>query len=262
MTSLSHFLSSLIAQFLALALAFSVITLLEFVAPKNQQPPISRMNGLVFWSIFVIFGSLIPPTIRAAWHQLDIRPLVTVPLTLSQVPALAPYLCPFLAAFVGDFAFYWFHRAQHQWLWKYHAVHHSIENLNAVNSYHHVTEEVFRLMITILPLSLVDFEFGPAALIVSFPIYLQIFYIHSSTRLHLGPLGLVLVDNRFHRLHHSLEQAHFDRNFGAFTTFWDWLFGTLTIPKAKDWPATGLAETPEPKSVRDWLMIPRRLAAR
>ena len=51
-------------------------------------------------------------------------------------------------------------------------------------------------------------------------------YLHSPIRLHLGVLGRYIVDNRVHRIHHSLEPAHFDKNFGMFTTLWDRLFGT------------------------------------
>jgi sterol desaturase/sphingolipid hydroxylase (fatty acid hydroxylase superfamily) len=53
---------------------------------------------------------------------------------------------PLLAAFVSDLFYYWFHRAQHALglLWRFHAVHHSIEELNCFNEWHHVSEAATR----------------------------------------------------------------------------------------------------------------------
>jgi hypothetical protein len=33
-----------------------------------------------------------------------------------------------------------------------------------------------------------------------------------------------------HQLHHSVNPAHFDKNFGFALAIWDWAFGTLAIP--------------------------------
>ena len=77
----------------------------------------------------------------------------------------------------------------------------------------------------------------------------------------LGPLRAWFVDNRYHRIHHSLEERHFDRNFGAFTTLWDRLFGTHYAPEPGEWPDVGLAEVGEPGGVREWLDQPLRYPA-
>jgi len=84
----------------------------------------------------------------------------------------------------------------------------------------------------------------------------QGFYIHSPTRINFGPLGRYLVDNRFHRIHHSMEAGHFDKNFGVFTTLWDSLFGTAYFPAPGEWPQTGVADFPEPTTLRDFLLSP------
>jgi sterol desaturase/sphingolipid hydroxylase (fatty acid hydroxylase superfamily) len=91
---------------------------------------------------------------------------------------------------------------------------------------------------------------------------LQASFIHSSSRIDLGPLRLFLCDNRFHRIHHSVEERHFDKNFGAFTTLWDRLFGTAWFPEKDEWPETGLAEIDQPRSLRRWFDLPARLRRR
>ena len=65
-------------------------------------------------------------------------------------------------------------------------------------------------------------------------------------------------DNQFHRIHHSLEERHFNRNFGTITPLWDVLFGTACFPKAGEWPKVGLADVPEPKTLREYLLMPFR----
>ena len=136
-----------------------------------------------------------------------------------------------VAAIVNDFFFYWAHRFQHRFLWRYHAVHHSIREMNAVNSYHHASEAIVSLLLYTVPTSLIVADLGPGLPFVSLAIWLHIVWIHSPTRANFGPLRALFVDNRFHRIHHSLEERHFDKNFGAFTTLWDRLFGTACFPE-------------------------------
>jgi sterol desaturase/sphingolipid hydroxylase (fatty acid hydroxylase superfamily) len=70
------------------------------------------------------------------------------------------------------------------------------------------------------------------------------------------------MDNRFHRLHHSVEERHFDKNFGLTTPLWDLLFGTLCVPAKDEWPETGLADQPEVGGLADFLWRPFTRAAR
>jgi len=80
-------------------------------------------------------------------------------------------------------------------------------------------------------------------------------YIHSPTGLHFGPLRKVVVDNRFHRIHHSLEERHFGKNFGICLSIWDHMFGTAYDPR-DEWPAVGVAGVPAPQTVADFLKLP------
>ena len=70
------------------------------------------------------------------------------------IPSLAPHGLPrplsvvigaLAAALVGDFFYYWCHRAQHRFFWRFHAVHHAVREMSGVAAYHHVTEEAFKL---------------------------------------------------------------------------------------------------------------------
>jgi sterol desaturase/sphingolipid hydroxylase (fatty acid hydroxylase superfamily) len=73
-------------------------------------------------------------------------------------------------------------------------------------------------------------------------------------------LRRLIADNRFHRIHHSVDPHHFDKNFGAGTTIWDQLFGTAHFPAADEWPDTGIADHPETRRLSDYLWGPFRTA--
>jgi sterol desaturase/sphingolipid hydroxylase (fatty acid hydroxylase superfamily) len=64
---------------------------------------------------------------------------------------------------------------------------------------------------------------------------------HANIRSNFGPLKHVLVTPQSHRIHHSIEPRHQDRNFSVILTVWDRLFGTL-YPSYDEYPQTGVAD--------------------
>ena len=118
---------------------------------------------------------------------------------------------------------------------------------------------MFALFVS-LPLSMLSPAFGPRPILVGLILSWQPIYLHSATRLQLGRvMRTLVVDSRYHRIHHSLEPKHFDRNFGAATPLWDWLFGTAYFPNDDEWPDVGLAGLDEPTNIREWSALPWRL---
>lgn len=172
---------------------------------------------------------------------------------LSLGPVMPFAIGAITAAIVGDFFYYWYHRAQHSipLLWRYHSVHHSVEELGAGTGYHHLLEAPMLALCVSIPVALLVSRSASAEVV--FVLSIHGYYIHSTTRLNFGPFAWLIADNRTHRIHHSLEVQHFDKNFGAFTLIWDRLFGTAHFPKLEEWPAVGLSGQPEPKNVRDYV---------
>ena len=244
------------------AFSLSLLTAIELLLPREAQSLRQRLTGLAIWACYVPLSIVIFKLFGSLWAAIGIRPLVRLPLSFDWAGIAAIVLAPLAAALIYDFFFYWFHRAQHAFAWRFHAVHHSIRELNTVNAYHHVTEPVFQAVFLLLPVSLILADTGPAVPAMLILLHLQGGFIHSSSRIDLGPLRLFLCDNRFHRIHHSVEERHFDKNFGAFTTLWDRLFGTAWFPERDEWPDTGLAEIDQPRSLRHWIDLPARLRRR
>jgi sterol desaturase/sphingolipid hydroxylase (fatty acid hydroxylase superfamily) len=98
---------------------------------------------------------------------------------------------------------------------------------------------------------------GPGTpFVVGFIVMLLSYYIHSPIDVHFGPFRKVLVDNRFHRIHHSIEPRHFDKNFGICFSIWDRWFGTAYDPAPDEWPSVGLSDVPAPRGVVEFLTLP------
>jgi sterol desaturase/sphingolipid hydroxylase (fatty acid hydroxylase superfamily) len=215
----------------------------------------TRLKSLAFWLVYIPCIMVTTQLFMSVWAPLGLRPLL---------PSLAPPGLPtpvgaivggVAAAFIGDFFYYWCHRAQHRWLWRFHAVHHSVREMSGVTAYHHFSEGLIKLVLYSVPLSLLTTD--PFAIpVLGWLVALQGYYVHSQTRLTFGPLGRYVVDNHFHRIHHSMEPRHFDKNFGVITTLWDSLFGTAYFPAKDEWPDTGLADFPEPAGVGEYLLAP------
>ena len=235
------------------------LTLLEFRFPRDGAT--SRLSWrthgkpLVFWGIYNLISILILDALKPLIALLHPQPLL---------PALGGRFLPrpvalvvdvVLAAMIGDLIYYWYHRFQHRFLWRFHAMHHSLREMNGFSNYHHFSEALMRTLLCGVPTLLLVNDMY-AVPIVGTLIAFQGYYLHSSTRLHLGSLGRFVVDNRFHRIHHSLQKEHFDKNFAIVTTLWDRLFRTAWFPKPEEWPETGVADYPEPASVRDYLYAP------
>jgi sterol desaturase/sphingolipid hydroxylase (fatty acid hydroxylase superfamily) len=253
--------AAFVARLILWSVFFALLTPIAWIFPQGaRQPLVKRLLGLVFWGLWIGANSGLALIIRPFW------PLIGHPMVRLDLQRLTAWAGPaagavsiLLSAAFADLVFYWFHRAQHAWpwLWRFHATHHSVRDMSAVNSYHHASEVVIRFVMTALPLSWLSLQAADIPLLVG-AFELQVVAIHSPAKFHLGPLRRVLADNRFHRIHHSLEERHFDKNFAANFSLWDVLFGTAYFPAADEWPDTGLAETPEPTSIKDWLLMPVR----
>jgi sterol desaturase/sphingolipid hydroxylase (fatty acid hydroxylase superfamily) len=240
---------------------------LELVFGHNTYSMKSRLRGAFFWVIYIVITVAALSVFNALWAKLGVTPLFNVSLagfsaSASQAVKVIGWIVgPVIAVLVGDFFYYWFHRAQHtfRFLWIFHSEHHAIREMSAWNSVHHISEEILRAPFIVIPMSLlihVDPGFAPAIVWILLGIHGQ--YVHSHARLHFGPLRYAIADNRFHRIHHSVEREHFNKNFGSFSSVWDSLFGTAHFPKKDEWPQTGIDEHDEAKTVSEYLFRPFR----
>jgi sterol desaturase/sphingolipid hydroxylase (fatty acid hydroxylase superfamily) len=246
----------------AMLLSYGCVRIAEIALPRTPFPGSSQLRSLRFWPYYIASSAFCAIVGSAIYTGFDLHPLITFGgetfYRATGLGVLNYIIWPVINLLIIDFFHYWKHRAQHRFFWKFHAVHHSIENLSAVNSYHHWSDPVFSLALATIPMAVIIGVDAPTFVVLTALIGAQGAFIHSNTKIHLGPAVRVLSDNRFHRIHHSVETRHFDRNFGERSTVWDQLFGTAYFPQKGEWPRTGIAEEPEPLSTDDYFWRPFR----
>jgi sterol desaturase/sphingolipid hydroxylase (fatty acid hydroxylase superfamily) len=203
MDFIRNYLGALVSGSITLAWTCAIFVSLETPFPRSKVTVGSRLKAIVFWTVYGFFVSLIGYGLAALWSPFNVKPVVTQ-LAPPGLPApLGLAIAAIAAAFIGDFFYYWCHRAQHRFFWRYHAVHHSVREMSGLTAYHHVSEQVFEFFLYSIPMTLFinsPYDTPVLALLLQF----QGNYLHSPTRLHLGFLGRYLADNRFHRIHHSM----------------------------------------------------------
>ncbi|MEO5774590.1 MAG: sterol desaturase family protein [Sphingomicrobium sp.] len=231
---------------------------IELLFPqRGVEAPSGHLTGLRIWFVYVGAQIVLTVAVIALMHSADASPNLDPRVLLGLPTWAAAIVVGIVVILAKDFFFYWEHRVQHRWLWRWHMPHHAIRNLSATNSWHHWSEILMFALFVSVPMGLLTPAFGPRSFIVGLILSWQPIYLHSSTRLQMGKLARrIIVDSRYHRIHHSLEPRHFDRNFGAATPLWDWMFGTLYLPDEDEWPEVGLAGVDEPSNVREWALLP------
>jgi sterol desaturase/sphingolipid hydroxylase (fatty acid hydroxylase superfamily) len=168
---------------------------------------------------------------------------------------------------LADFIGYWSHRSFHgiERLWRIHAVHHSSTQVDWLSSVRvHPLNDAISSAVVATPLLLLGF--APATLAAYLP-FLTLYAIglHANVGWSYGPLRYVISSPVFHRWHHSAEAAALNKNFAGLFPLYDWLFGTLYLPKGVQPALFGAREEPVPAGFIGQLAYPlrrhRKLAA-
>ena len=159
--------------------------------------------------------------------------------------------------FFTDLVQYWVHRLFHTvpFLWKFHAVHHSAQEMDwLAGSRMHVAEIVFLRGATVIPMYVLGFAESALYAYIFF-VYLFSTIVHANVRLNLGLLEHFFVTPRFHHWHHGIEKEAIDVNFAVHFPLFDRLFGTYYLP-ANQWPSGYGIKGPMPKGFFRQLVHP------
>jgi len=128
---------------------------------------------------------------------------------------------------------YWGHRLTHRvpFLWRFHAVHHSIEQMDWVASGRlHPVDQSFTQAFTILPLFLLGYGGGVFAGVAVFITLLALFQ-HANVRLRFPIMRWIINTPEWHHWHHAIDAKANDKNFGL--PIVDKIFGTAYLPRGE-----------------------------
>ncbi len=162
---------------------------------------------------------------------------------VSMLPAEVTIPLAVALVFLGS---YWGHRLTHQvpFLWRFHAVHHSIEQMDWVASGRlHPFDSAFTQAVTVLPLFVLGYDAGVFAGVTVFVTLLALFQ-HANVRLRFPVVRWVVNTPEWHHWHHALDEEARDKNFGLPVV--DKIFGTAYMPKGQRPVAFGTT-TPVPQ---------------
>jgi sterol desaturase/sphingolipid hydroxylase (fatty acid hydroxylase superfamily) len=151
---------------------------------------------------------------------------------LLQMLGLAPTWVGIGASLVLlDLAIYLQHMLFHAVpaLWRLHRVHHTDPELDVTTGVRfHPVESLLSAGVRVVAVGILG---APVAAVILFEIVLNAGSLFSHANLRLPEtvdrvLRMVIVTPDMHRVHHSVDRAERDRNFGFTLSWWDGLFGT------------------------------------
>ena len=160
-----------------------------------------------------------------------------------------------------DLSAYLVHRAEHKFpvLWAMHSLHHSAESLTVVTGARHFwLEEVITR--SFFPVLGIIFKVPPevATTVAVLHLLLGDGLAHLNMPVSLGRFALCIQNPQYHRIHHSVEPQHQNKNFCKLLPLFDVIFGTAWKPGEDEFPKTGLESREKPSSIVDGIIWPIR----
>ncbi|MFT3714435.1 MAG: sterol desaturase family protein [Gordonia sp. (in: high G+C Gram-positive bacteria)] len=212
-------------------------------------------------------------SVRDAVHVFVNESLIII--SVAAIPALAalrgghswwPEQLPFviqvlLAIVVADAGITLVHMASHRygWLWRLHAVHHSVTRCYGLNGLmKHPLHQMLEMAGGVAPLIVVGMPV-PVAEALAVCVAVQLLMQHSNADYRVGPLRGVLALNSGHRFHHLKQAGAGDVNFGLFTLVWDHLAGTYVYDADRRFSSDdlGMAAKPDyPAGYAEQIVVP------
>lgn len=229
--------------FFWLLVVSALCALLERLRPwRTSQKLFRRQLGQdVFWLFFNgHFAGILLAHVAAslfAWAIPAVQRLESLRLV-----AASPWAVRFLVFLVlKDFLDWSIHNLLHRvpWLWEFHKVHHSIEELDWIGNFRfHWMELVVYQGLTYLPLVTLG---AGSSVILAVAVFSTIVghLNHANLNLTWGPARFLINSPRMHVWHHDLRwpaSRPYGVNFGVVLSAWDWLFGTAYWPSPHEAP--------------------------
>jgi sterol desaturase/sphingolipid hydroxylase (fatty acid hydroxylase superfamily) len=185
------------------------------------------------------------------WLRQGFGPLARQPAWLQAIE--------FLVLF--ELGSYWMHRWFHgNRLWRFHAVHHSSQQLDWLSTVrHHPVNDVAQRIAQALPAFLLGFS--PQVIAWCLPaLTFHSLLIHANVRWSFGVVGLVIVSPAYHHWHHTCEMEGRDKNYAELCPVWDFLFGTYYQPVGRHPEQFGIDDQTFPEHFLGQLWYPFRRA--
>lgn len=231
-----------------LLVTIPIVLFLENIIPIDPAQKSLGAN-VVQDMIWLIMITLFKFTV-IVWFVYFLKSFYTQHLSFLTLPGVSDFPKPaqiVIGIFLVDFLDWLHHLIRHKvpWFWYFHTIHHSQRRMNMFTDFRfHVVEFLIAQPINIFPLYILAFEPPEAVMFLVFHMFFTRFY-HANIKTNLGWLRYILVTPQSHRVHHSIEAKHRDKNFGVIFSIWDHLLGTQ-LREYEVYPDTGVEDADFP----------------
>jgi sterol desaturase/sphingolipid hydroxylase (fatty acid hydroxylase superfamily) len=239
---------------------FLIVGIIEKIVPVVKVPARHYAFNVTYAVINTLLAAFIAPSITL------VSALITRHFTTGIIDLRwlgfggigGTIVTMLISTVIFDFFYYWLHRTQHTSpvLWQEHLLHHTDEYVNITTSARtHILEQVlFPAFITIPTAILFALPAGTITAVALLPT-IWAYIVHANVRIGFGRLWWLLCSPQYHRIHHSMEEKHFDRNYAVWFPLWDILFRTVYKPEPEEYPRTGV-EGVAVKSIAEAYLLP------
>jgi len=224
---------------MAIAVSFVVERLIPYAAEWNGRSVDTERDvahALVNESAFLLVVLVIPA-------------LALVTPLHRWWPSAWPFVLQVLfAVVVADMGITLVHMASHRigWLWRLHAVHHSIKRFYGFNGLmKHPLHGAVELAAGTVPLLIIGLPKSVADALTVL-IAVQLLLQHSNADYRVGSLRYLLALNEGHRFHHLKWAGVGDVNFGLFTLVWDHVLRTFSFDRERRFRSDDLGMAAKP----------------
>lgn len=226
---------------IALPIFFIAILAEYFFAKKeNLDLYYGKDTKASFWMLFfTVFIEFIPKLLAfvAFYYLHEISPLREV--------IGRQWWAWLLLFFLDDFAYYWFHRTNHEvrLFWAGHVPHHSAIKMNFATALRQGVGERIHKFLFWMWLPLLGFDALMIFIMVSINLTYQ-FWVHTEL-VDKFPKWIEYIFNTpsHHRVHHASNIRYLDCNHGGVLILWDRWFGTFAAENKEETPVVyGLTE--------------------
>lgn len=260
-SGLSSFTWQGVLEFIAVGI---VVFVIELVAVGWEESSIKKLtvfdkstqNDFAIWlietfSLFNILAFLF--SLETCYYLVGI---IQKSIRLDIIAHIQNGYIQFAVVFIlSDLKEYIKHLAFHRFgpLWAVHEFHHAASSFTILTAYRfHFLQTSIGMFFDVVPFVLLG---APIQTIIGVVLLRQIhgMLIHSNITHSWGFIGrYILVSPMAHRIHHSVDPKHYNKNFGGTFIFWDRLFGTYS--EAMVVPEIGIPNNPyNSKSIfYDW----------
>jgi sterol desaturase/sphingolipid hydroxylase (fatty acid hydroxylase superfamily) len=214
---------------IALLLCFVTLSNIELRFPKIKHTTWQRHRSYHTNLSLFVFNSIVM-TVFSVSTLLMIAERYSGSGLLSFVPS--SLLKAVLSLLTIDLMLYLWHQACHRlaFSWLFHRVHHSDSSINVSTAFRlHFVEIFATTCLKVLLIITLGVDKMSVLAMETLILLCTMFHHTNSCFKYERILGCFMIVPFLHRLHHATERSDYDHNYGIIFSFWDRLFGTLSV---------------------------------